>query len=111
AGRTPPGVLAGLRRRSRGDRVELLPGPLELALPVQLLLQRVAQIHEELDVQRRVPQPRLGQRAGRPVDGGVALFEYEAENAFDHGAEADPGEPGEASRELGVEQPRRHHAY
>ncbi len=111
AGRAPPGILAGLGRRGRGDRVELLAGPLQLALPVQLLLQRVAQVDEQLDVQRRVPQPGLGQRPGGPVDRGVSLLQDETEHALDHRAEADPGEPGEPPGQLGVEQPGRHHAY
>ncbi len=111
AGRTTPGVLAGLGRRRGRDRVELLARPLQLALPVQLLLQRVAQVDEEFHVQRGVAQPGLGQRAGGPVDGGVALLQDEAEDTLDHGAEADPGEPGEPAGQLGVEQRARHHAY
>src|SRR5690606_28747890 len=56
AGGAPPGVLAGLRRRRRGDRVELLPGPVELALPFQLLLQRVPEVDQQLDVEGGVAQ-------------------------------------------------------
>ena len=105
------GSLRGGGGRRGGDGVELLPGPVQLALPVQLLLQRVAQVDEQFHVQRRVAQPGFGQRAGRPVDRRVALLQDEAEDALDHRAEAHPGEPGEPSGQLGVEEAGGDHAY
>ena len=91
--------------------MELLPGPVQLALPVQLLLQGVAQVDEEFDVQGRVAQPGLGQRPGRPVDGGVALLQDEPEDVLHHRAEADAREAGEPPGEFGVEQPGGLHPY
>ncbi|ARX87151.1 hypothetical protein SMD44_06632 [Streptomyces alboflavus] len=44
-----------------------------------------------------------GRGRGRPVDGGVALLQDVPEDALDHGAEPDPGESGEPSGELRVE--------
>ncbi len=80
-------------------------------MPVELLLQGVPQVDEEFDVEGGVAQPGFGQRAGGPVDGGVALLQDETEHALDHGAQADPRESGEPTSQLGVEEPRRHHAY
>ncbi len=111
AGGPPPGVLAGRRRGSGGDGVELLVRPVELALPGQLLLQRVAQVGQELHVERRVPQPRFGERAGRPVDGGVALLQGVAEDVLHHRAETHPGEAREPPGQLGVEEALGDHAY
>ncbi|CAO0826031.1 hypothetical protein SMICM17S_03345 [Streptomyces microflavus] len=106
-----PGVLAGRGGRRRRDGVELLPGPLQLALLLQLLLQRVAQVDQELHVERGVAQPGLGQRAGGPVHGGVPLLQGVTEDALDHGAEADAREAREASGQLGVEERGGSHAY
>ncbi len=39
------------------------------------------------------------------------LLQDETEHALDHGAQADPRESGEPTSQLGVEEPRRHHAY
>ncbi len=111
AGRTAPRILARRRGRGGGDGVELLPGPFQLALPVQFLLQRVPQVHQQLHVERGVAQPRLGERTGGPVDGGVALLQRVAEHALDHRAQSDPREAGEAAGQLGVEQGGGNHAY
>ncbi len=111
AGRTAPRVLARRGGRGGGDGVEFLVGPFQLALPVQFLLQRVPQVDQQLHVQGGVAQPGLGERAGGPVDGGVALLQRVAEHALDHRAESDPGEAGEAAGQLGVEQGGGHHAY
>ena len=64
----------------------------------------VAQLDEHLDVEGGVAQPRLGQRAGGPVDRGVLLGQAQAEVVLDHRGEADPGQPEEPSRQLGVEE-------
>ncbi len=111
AGRAAPGVLAGRRGRRGGDGVELLAGPLELALPGELGLQRVAQVDQQLHVEGGVAQPGLGQRAGGPVDGGVALLQGVPEDVLDHRAEPHPGEAREPARELRVEESGRRHPY
>src|SRR3712207_6949874 len=49
--------------------------------------QRVAQVDEHLDVQRGVDQPLLGQRAGAPVGGRVALLQRVPQQRLHDGAE------------------------
>ena len=61
-----------------------------LALPVQLGRQRVAQVGEQLDVQRGVGQPGLRQRPGGPVGGRVVLLQRVARAAA---RSARPGRP------------------
>ena len=68
--------------------------------------QHVAQLDEHLDVERRVDEPVVGQRAARPVGGAVALLQRQPEQLLDQRPEADAGEPGEPAGQLGVEQPR-----
>ena len=63
----------------------------------------VAHVDEELDVEGGVAQPRLGQRAGRPVRRRMLLGERDAEQLLDDGGEADARHPEQARRELGVE--------
>ncbi len=76
--------------------VELLAGPLALALGLQVGGDRVAQLDEDLDVERGVAQPGLGQGPGRPVDGGVLLGQRQPEVVLDGGAEPDPGQADES---------------
>ena len=99
----------GLRRRWAGgeDRLELLPGPVALALLLEDRGQRVAEVDEHLDVERGVDQPLLRQRPGAPVGGRVPLLQREAEQRLHDGAEPDPRQPGQPGGELGVEDPRR----
>ena len=71
--RTTPGVHAG--RGLEGEQaLELLPRPLVLAGLDQLCGQRLAELHEHLDVEGGVLQPRLRQRPPRPVDRRVLLL-------------------------------------
>ena len=94
--------------RAAEDRLELLPGPVALALLLEDRGQRVAQVDQHLDVQRRVDQPLLGQRPGAPVGRRVPLHQRVAEQRLDHRAEPDAGEAGQPGGELGVEDPRGH---
>ena len=86
----PPGVRARLRRGSGEDRRELLPRPLQLARVGELLVQRVAQLDEELDVEGRVAQPLDRQRPGGPVRRRVPLLQPVAEHGLHHRAQAHP---------------------
>ena len=72
--------------------------PLHLALGGQVGGHGVADLHQHLDVEGGVAQPRLGQRAGGPVDGGVLLGQAEAEVVLDDGGEADPGQARRGAR-------------
>ncbi len=45
---------------------------------------------EQLDVERGIDEPGLGERSGRPVRRRVLLREVDAEQLLDDGAEADP---------------------
>ena len=92
-------------RRGRGDqRRELLGRPRRLALPVQLGGERVAQVDQQLDVQRRVGEPGLRQRPGGPVGRRVVLLQRVAEQLLGQRGQADPLEAGQPRGELGVEQ-------
>ena len=71
---------------------------------IQLGGQRVAQLDEHLDVEGGVLQPRLGQRPGRPVDGGVLLGMPVAEHRLHQGGQPDPRVAEQPAGELGVEQ-------
>ena len=73
----------------------------------QLGLEGIAQLQQHLDVQGRVDQPVLRERAGRPIGGGVALLEPQAEDFLDHGAQTDPLEASQPPGKLGVEDRRR----
>ncbi len=105
-----PRVDPGSRLRRVRDRGELLQGPAELPLGVQLLFECVTQLDQHLDVQGRVAQPRFGQRTGRPVDRRVFLGQRQAQHAFGHRPQAHPGEPGDPAGQLGVEQAAGLHA-
>ncbi len=102
----------GPRGRAGGgdDRRELLQGPVQLALGVQLPFECVAQLDQHLDVQSGVAQPRLGQRTGGPVHRRVLLGQAQPEHVLGHRSEADPGEAGDPAGQLGVEQSLRSHA-
>ena len=84
------GSARGAAGSARRERRELLQGPVELALPLELRGEHVAQLDEHLDVERGVAQPGLGQRPGRPVDGRVLLGQAEPEELLDDGGEPDP---------------------
>ena len=104
ARRAPPRLGPRRGRPGRAHRLELLAGPLQLALLGQQLREDVAQLHQHLDVQRGVDEPVVGQRAARPVGGAVALLQREPEQLLDQRAQPDAGEPGEPPGQLGVEQ-------
>ena len=87
---TPPRVGAWRRRRRRRDRGELLPRPLVLALLGELDGERVPQVGQHLDVERRVLEHLRRQRPDRPVSGRVLLGQPEAEHLLQHRAERDP---------------------
>ena len=65
------------------------------------------ELDQHLDVERGVLEPRLGQRPGRPVDGGVLLLHPRAEQRLDQGRQPDPRVVEQPAGELGVEQRRR----
>ena len=83
---------------------EFLPRPVEFALTFEFVAHRVTQFQQHLDVQCGVVQPGSRQRADRPVGGAVPLFQAEAEHPLHQRTEADLGEPGQSTGELGVEQ-------
>ncbi len=87
--------------------VELLGGYLALSRFGEQCGHRVTQVGKHLHVQRRIVQPRLGKRAGRPVRRRMLLREVDAEELLDHRPEADPRHPEKPRRELGVEDVRR----
>ena len=51
----------------------------------------VAQLGQDLDVQRRIDEPVVGQRAPRPVGRAVPLLEREAEQLLHQRAQPDAG--------------------
>jgi hypothetical protein len=73
-------------------RLELLGGDLGLAVPLEYAGERFAEINEEFHIQRRVDEPRLRERSGRPVGGRVLLGEMYAEQFLNDRTEADAGE-------------------
>ena len=77
--------------RSRAGRRTPRAAHSRLALGRQVGGDRVAQLDEDLDVEGGVAQPGLGQRSGRPVDGGVLLGQRQPEVVLHRGAEARPG--------------------
>ena len=68
----------------------------------QCCLHGVAQLDQDLDVEGRVVQPLVGQRATGPVGGAVTLDQSEAEEVFDHGGQVDPGDTREPAGQFGV---------
>ena len=111
AGRPAPRVDAGPGGRRPAYGLELLVSQLELALAAELVLERVTQLEEHLDVEGGVDEPRVGQRPGGPVGGRVALLEPQPEHPLDHRAEPDPLEPGQPAGQLGVEDPAGHEPH
>ncbi|CAH0327473.1 hypothetical protein SRABI128_06140 [Microbacterium sp. Bi128] len=110
-----PGRLAPRINARRGlsgfeDGGEFLLGVFQLLVRHEQLNQFLAQLGQDFDVERGVAQPRFRQGAGGPVGGGVFLRQAEAQELFDHGGEAHPGQPGKAGGELGVEEFVRPHA-
>ena len=87
--------------------LELLPRPLVLAGFDELCGQRRPELHEHLDVERGVLQPRLRQRPPRPVDRRVLLLHPPAEHGLDQGGQADAGVAEQPPGQLGVEQRTR----
>ena len=107
AGRPPPRLRPrwGWCRGAR--RLELLEGPVELALLGQQTGQHVTQLDQHLDVEGGVHQPVLRQRPPRPVRGAVPLLQPQAEQLLDQRTETDPRQPGQPAGQLGVEQQGR----
>ena len=64
----------------------------------------VAQLDQQLDVQRRVGQPFRRQRPGRPVRRRMLLQQPDAEQLLEHGAQGDPRIAEQPAGQLGVEQ-------
>ena len=92
-----PSVGLGFGRPESEDVGEFLCCPFRLALLFELPGHRVAQFEKNLDVERGVVQPGVGQRPSGPVGGPVAFLQGQSERAFDDGTESDPIESGEAS--------------
>ena len=109
AGRAAPWFLAGRRSGERKQRLELLGGPFTFAGLDELGVEDVAQLHEDFDVKGGVMQPRIGQRPGGPVGGGMLLGEAALELALDECGQADAGQVEQPTGELGVEQRLRPH--
>ncbi len=89
------------------DVLELLRGPLRLALPLELVRHRVPELDEDLDIECRVVQPGVGKRPGGPVRSPVPLAQFETEGAFDDGGQPHSIEAGQPSGQLGVVEHRR----
>ncbi len=87
--------------------IELLPGDLGLAGGVEQVADLVAQLGQQFDIERRVDQPALRERAGRPVGGGMLLREMDAEELFDDGSESHARQAREPCAEFGVEDALR----
>ena len=106
AGEAPPRVLPhdGLAFE---HRVELLLGDVGLAGGVEQRADLLAQLGQQLDVERGVDQPALRQRPRRPVGRRVLLGEMDAEQLLDDGAESHARQAREPCPELGVEDPLR----
>ncbi len=100
-----PGVLLRRGRRGRAHVLELLLGPRELAVGLEARDQGLAQRDEQLDVERRVGEHRLGQRTHRPVGGRMLLGEGDPQQLLQDRGQADARQAGHPGRELGVEQP------
>jgi hypothetical protein len=83
--------------------LELLLREFRLAGLGEALHEPVSDVHEQLDVERRVAKPRCGQRTGRPVGRRVFLRQPDVEELLDDRGETDPRHPEEACCELGVE--------
>ena len=98
-------------RPGEPDRLELLTGPLRLALPLEVGGQQVAHRHEQLDVEGRVDEPVGGQGTVRPVRRAVALAQPDPEQPLGERPEADARVAREPPGELGVEQRVRVHAH
>ena len=104
AGGAAPWVRAGRRRPGGQDGGEFLSGPVGLSAGFELLRQRVAQLHQHLDVECRVEQPVAGQRPGGPIGRRVALLQRQPEHFLDQGAESHPRVAEQPPGQLGVEQ-------
>src|SRR5262249_6297066 len=109
ARRTPPRVRSWPRWRAAvGDqRRELLGRPLGLALPLEFIRQQTSQVDEEFDIERRVREPRVGQRPRGPVGRRVVLLQRKTEQRLGQRRETDTLEAREPGGELGVEQSQR----
>ena len=95
-------------RRTGGEHgLELLASPLGLALGSEFGGEGVAQFDQHLDVEGRVAQQFLAQRAGRPVGRRMALFQVEGEHLFDQRAEGHPRVAEQPPGQFGVEEPPR----
>ena len=68
--------------------------------------EHLAQLDEHLDVEGGVLEPRFGERARRPVDGGVLLGHPLAQQRLDQRGQPDPRVAEQPPGELGVEQSR-----
>ena len=103
-GSAPPRI--GARRLRLGGELsgELLPGPFGLALLGQLVGKRVPQLDEDLDVERRIAQPLLRQRPGRPVRRRMSLLQAEAKHRLDHCGEADARTAEQPPGNFGVKE-------
>ena len=104
----PPGVDLRRRRAGGDDRRELLLGPVALALLVELGGERVAQLDQDLDVERGVAQPRA--RAAGGCDQSAAEWPFSRSSPRSSSTIAPRPTRGVAEQpagQLGVEQPAR----
>jgi hypothetical protein len=102
-----PRVRPGRGRAGREHRLELLAGPLRLALLGQLGRESVTEVGQHLHIEGGVAEQFLAERAGRPVGGRVTLFQVEAEHLLDQRAEGHPRVAEQPAGQLGIEEPLR----
>ena len=84
--------------------LELLGGPLRLAVCLKLGGQGVAQVDEKLDVECGVDEPGGGQGPGGPVCCGVVLGQAQSQSLLDDGAQSHVLAAQEPGGQLSVEQ-------
>ena len=95
------------RRRCATSAANSSAAQADLPCRVQLGVERVAQVGEQLHVERGVRQPGLGQRPARPVGRRVVLLQGEPEQLLGQRGQPDPLEAGQPGGQFGVEQPAR----
>ena len=100
------GATARRGRRAEGCAARSNSWRAHSSLPASTQLggQHVAQLDEHLDVEGGVLQPRLRQRPGRPVGGGVLLGHPVAEQGLDERGQPDARVAEQPPGQLGVEQ-------
>ena len=110
SGGLPPGIHPGRGKPGRKDGRELLLGVFKFSVRLEQFDEFLAQFRQDLDVEGRVAQPGLGQRAGGPVGGGMFLGQSESEQLLDDCREAYPRQSRQPGSQFRIEQFVRPHA-